>query len=89
MKKISKLTLVLAGFPGTTSIPAIADINLGVFPRRPVAATHKAFRPLAAKLSSELGEKVNLIAPKNFKEFWKGVSQKKMTWFIITSATTC
>ena len=56
-----------------SSFAALADINMGVFPRRPIAVTHKSFRPLAQKLSSELGEKVNLIVPKNFKAFWKGV----------------
>ncbi len=60
-----------------SSYQAVADINMGIFPRRPVAATHKAFKPLAEKLSIELGEKVNLIVPKNFAAFWDGVSQNK------------
>lgn len=59
------------------SVPAIADISMGVFPRRPVAVTHKAFKPLADKLSAELGEKVNLVVAKDFKAFWKGVKSKK------------
>lgn len=60
-----------------TSSAAIADINMGVFPRRPVAKTHQFFKPLAEKLSQELGEKVNLIVAKNFKEFWKGAKSGK------------
>lgn len=56
---------------------AIADINLGVFPRRSVAVTHTAFKPLAEKLSAELGEPVNLIVPKDFAAFWKGVEQQQ------------
>ena len=59
------------------SAQAIADVTLGVFPRRPVAVTHKAFKPLAEHLSQQLGEPVHLVIPKNFKEFWKGVEQKK------------
>jgi len=77
MNKLHCATLLLTGLLGVTSIPAVADINMGVFPRRPVAVTHKAFKPLAEKLSKELGEKVNLIVAKNFKEFWKGVENKK------------
>lgn len=77
MNKMNIATLSLAGFLGLISIPAAADINMGVFPRRPVGATHKAFKPLVEKLSQELGEKVNLIVAKNFKDFWKGVKSKK------------
>ena len=32
------------------SAQAVADITLGIFPRRPVAATHKAFKPLREHL---------------------------------------
>lgn len=64
--------LVLLG-----SVPVFADVTMGIFPRRPVAVTHKAFTPLAEHLSQVLGEKVKLVIPKNFKEFWKGVAEKK------------
>ncbi|WP_455376708.1 phosphate/phosphite/phosphonate ABC transporter substrate-binding protein [Kaarinaea lacus] len=56
---------------------AIADVTLGVFPRRPVAVTHKAFKPLAEYLSQKLGEPVHLVIPKDFKAFWKGVEKKQ------------
>ena len=56
---------------------AVADITMGVFPRRPVAVTHKAFKPLAEYLSQQMGEPVHLVIPKNFKEFWKGVEENK------------
>ena len=59
------------------STVAIADINMGVFPRRPIGKTVKAFKPLAIKLEKELGEPVKLIVPKNFKAFWKGVKSNK------------
>ena len=59
------------------SFPSFADLVMGVFPRRPVAVTHKSFKPLAEKLSKELGEKVNLVVAKDFKAFWKGVQEKK------------
>ena len=50
---------------------------MGIFPRRPVAATHKLFKPLKEKLEKELGEKVILVIPKNFKAFWAGVKAKQ------------
>ena len=59
------------------SAQAIADVTLGVFPRRPVATTHKAFKPLAEHLSKQLGEPVHLVVPKNFKAFWDGVEKKQ------------
>ena len=55
----------------------LADLNMGVFPRRPVAKTHKFFKPLAEKLSKELGEPVKLITAKNFKAFWKDAQSGK------------
>ena len=59
------------------SAEAVADIKLGVFPRLPADVTYKAFQPLADHLSKQLGEKVELIVPKSFKDFWKGVKQNK------------
>lgn len=55
---------------------ALADLKMGVFPRRPVAATHQLFRPLAAKLSQELGEPVQLLVAKDFESFWQMVQNK-------------
>lgn len=63
-----------AGIMLIGSFPALADLKMGVFPRRPVAATHTAFKPLAEELTKQLGENVELVVPKDFKEFWKGVS---------------
>lgn len=77
MKTLKLSTLVLTGGVLFSSLPSLADINLGVFPRRPAAVTHKAFKPLAEKLSQELGEKVNLHVSKDFKTFWKGVVDGK------------
>jgi len=59
------------------SAQAIADITLGIFPRRPVAATHKAFKPLREHLEKQLGEPVRLVVPKDFKAFWDGVEKKQ------------
>jgi len=75
----SKKFLAVAGTFLTLlgSAQAIADVTLGVFPRRPVAATHKAFKPLAEHLSKQLGEPVRLVIPKNFKAFWDGVQKKQ------------
>ena len=63
-----------AGIMLIGSFPALADLKMGVFPRRPVAVTHASFKPLAEELSKQLGEKVELVVPKDFAEFWKGVS---------------
>ena len=60
-----------------TSSAAVADLTMGVFPRRPVAKTYKSFKPLAEKLSKALGEPVKLVVAKNFKEFWKGAQSGK------------
>lgn len=59
------------------AVPAVADITMGVFPRRPVAVTSQSFKPLADKLSDALGEKVTVVVAKDFKTFWKGVTGKK------------
>ncbi|WP_455223079.1 phosphate/phosphite/phosphonate ABC transporter substrate-binding protein [Kaarinaea lacus] len=59
------------------SAQAIADITLGIFPRRPVAATHKAFKPLKEHLEKQLGEPVHLVIPKDFAAFWEGVEKKQ------------
>ncbi len=69
--------LILSIITLITSSVAIADINMGVFPRRPVAKTYKFFKPLAVKLSKELGEPVNLIVAKNFRSFWKDLQNGK------------
>lgn len=65
---------VAAGIMLMGSMPTLADLKMGVFPRRPAAATHAAFKPLAEELSKQLGEKVELVVAKDFKDFWKGVS---------------
>jgi len=59
------------------SFEAIADVTMGIFPRRPAAKTVKFFKPLAKKLSEELGEPVKISVEKNFKKFWKGVQNNK------------
>lgn len=77
MNKKSVMVYSTAAVLLATSFPSFADLVMGVFPRRPVAVTHKAFKPLAEKLSKELGEKVELVVAKDFKAFWKGVQEKK------------
>jgi len=53
---------------------AIADINVGIFPRRKAGQMYTMFKPITEQLSTRLGEKVNLIVPKNFKAFWKDLN---------------
>ena len=71
--RVMALGIILSWLPSLAS----ADIVMGVFPRRPAAATMAAFKPLAEYLSKQLGEKVTIVAPKNFKEFWNGVKTNK------------
>ena len=54
-----------------------ADLKMGVFPRRSVSATTEAFKPLADYLSVQLGEKVELVVPNSFKNFWMAVKNKE------------
>ncbi len=77
MPTLKPVSFALACALALPSFAALAEINMGVFPRRPIAVTHKAFKPLAEKLSAALGEKVNLVVAKNFKSFWKGVESGK------------
>jgi len=77
MKTIRIQALIIWFGAIISSFPVIADIKMGVFPRRPIAVTNKIFKPLAEKLSKELGEPVQLIVAKNFKSFWKGVENKQ------------
>jgi len=59
------------------SVDAFAVVKMGVFPRRSPELTKAAFKPLADKLSKDLGEEVQLIVPKTFKEFWKAVKKNQ------------
>lgn len=52
-------------------------ITLGIFPRRNLATTRKAFRPLSKYLSRELNANVRLVVPLNFKQFWQGVTEQQ------------
>ena len=77
MKSPRLLALTAVGIMFMGSAPAIADLKMGVFPRRPIAATSKMFKPLAEKLSKELGESVQVVVAKDFKAFWKGVKSNQ------------
>ena len=46
-------------------------LRVGIFPRRNLATTRKAFRPLIDHLSKELNTRVILSVPLNFKRFWQ------------------
>ncbi|WP_455211859.1 phosphate/phosphite/phosphonate ABC transporter substrate-binding protein [Kaarinaea lacus] len=73
-KLFSSFVLLMAVF---NCVEALAEIKMGVFPRRSAEVTEKAFQPLAEHLSKLLGEEVKLIVPKSFKEFWKGVKENR------------
>jgi len=57
----------------TTTPSERPTLYMGVFPRRNVVTTKKAFRPLADYLSEKLDANVQMVVPLNFKSFWEGV----------------
>jgi phosphonate transport system substrate-binding protein len=77
MTPIRLSRMFVIGVLSMLATQALADIKMGIFPRRPVAVTHKAFKPLAEYLSQELGEPVQLVVPKDFPTFWKSVENKE------------
>jgi phosphonate transport system substrate-binding protein len=52
-------------------------ITMGIFPRRSQKLTMKLFQPMADWLEEQLGQPVNLEAPKTFKEFWRGIKERR------------
>ena len=75
LRKLSAVVCMVITLMG--SVPAWSEVIMGVFPRRPIANTYTSFKPLADILTQTLGEKVTLVIPKNFHEFWKGVKTKR------------
>lgn len=63
----------IAGLP----LVAMADLTMGVFPRRSMDVTKESFTPLAEKLSRELGETVKLVVSKDYSQFWQRVQNKE------------
>ncbi len=55
---------------------AVADLKMGVFPRRSALITKKSFTPFARHLSQKLGEKVELVISKDFPTFLKHLENK-------------
>ena len=81
-KLLFKLLLLPLILISTLSDPGIAladddPLVMGVFPRRSAAITHKIFKPIADQLSRKLNRKVVLVTTKDFKTFWKGVTEQK------------
>ena len=77
MKK-SKLLCICAFLSAALyGAETLAEIKMGVFPRRSAEATQTAFQPLADHLSKVLGEEVKLIVPASFKEFWLSVKRNE------------
>ncbi len=63
--------------PAITPSAERPTITMGIFPRRNLAVTRAAFRPLAKYLSKQLNANVRLVVPLNFKQFWEGVTNKE------------
>lgn len=63
--------------PAITPSAERPTITMGIFPRRNLAVTRAAFRPLSKYLSKQLNANVRLVVPLNFKQFWEGVANKE------------
>jgi len=63
--------------PTITASAKRPTLTMGIFPRRNLAVTRKAFRPLAKYLSKQLKANVRLVVPLNFKQFWQGVTKQE------------
>jgi phosphonate transport system substrate-binding protein len=50
---------------------------MGVFPRRNIKHTYSAFTPMARYLESVLGRSVQLVAVREFSEFWRHVRHRR------------
>lgn len=55
------------------TVDAIAEVTVGIFPRRAAASTLKLYTPLVKALSIEMGEPFKLVVVKDFKRFWEAV----------------
>lgn len=75
-KRIFSVLLIIVATL-VTSFPAVADLTVGVFPRRSAVITVKSFKPLVNHLSQALDEKVTLEVSKSFPAFWKNVQEGK------------
>lgn len=63
--------------PTIQSTAVRPTITMGIFPRRNLAVTRAAFRPLSKYLSKQLKANVRLVVPLNFKQFWEGVTKQE------------
>lgn len=61
-----------------TSQAAIADVTMGVFPRRGPSDTMSAFTPLQEHLAAVLAEKVELRVFKDFNAFEKALASREL-----------
>ncbi len=60
----------------SAAFPAEADpLSVGIFPRRPAAATMMRFTPLARYLETRLGRPVVLSTAPDFSAFWQRLSR--------------
>ena len=53
------------------------SFKISIFPRREKRKTAQMFQPLANYLEKKLNRKVELETHKTFKEFWRGVKEKR------------
>ena len=77
LESITLIFLIFTILCSSTSFAKENELTFGVFPRKSFNQTTHNFTPLANYLSKQLNKKVNLVAAKDFKTFWKNVSNKK------------
>lgn len=72
--KLSVVSLCLLMF----AQDVLAELTMGVFPRRPAPMTVQLFSPLAEYMEQETGEKVTLRVYKDFASFWNALEAGEM-----------
>ena len=79
--KLNKITVYLISavlLAGSYTLPVQAadePFSMVIFPRRNVKITYRLFKPMASYLSRELGRDVRLVTPRDFKSFWRILTQ--------------
>lgn len=78
MMRCKKAILVVGVTLVLTAEAVLADLTMGIFPRRAPAESMKAFTPLQEHLASVLGEKIELRVYKDFDVFEKALENKEI-----------
>lgn len=80
MLKIIKRTLFLGLLSAVTALPINAQVKVGILPRLAPSVMTKMFSPLVEQLSTELGQKVEIVIPKDFSTFMQMLKDGKFDY---------